>query len=93
MRRWAGGRQRPGSGYYESCHQGVVTISLIAGDGGGKWIKPIVIFLDAFGGLWELKESVQSDLRPQVTLLIRPMQQALEVAMQHYDADMQKRSS
>ncbi|KAH8507592.1 hypothetical protein H0E87_009947 [Populus deltoides] len=43
--------------------------------------------------LQELKESVQSDLRHQVTLLIRPMQQALEVAMQHYDADMQKRSS
>ncbi|XP_011007561.1 PREDICTED: probable RNA polymerase II transcription factor B subunit 1-1 isoform X1 [Populus euphratica] len=43
--------------------------------------------------LAELNESVQSDLRHQVTLLIRPMQQALEVAMQHYDADMQKRSS
>ncbi|KAL3591456.1 hypothetical protein D5086_010096 [Populus alba] len=27
MRRWAGGRQRLGSGYYESCHQGVVTKS------------------------------------------------------------------
>jgi len=51
MRRWAGGRQRPGSGYYESRHQGVVTTSLVTGDGRGKWIKPM-IFLDAFGGIW-----------------------------------------
>lgn len=43
--------------------------------------------------LQELKESVQSDLRHQVTLLLRPMQQALEAAMQHYDAELQKRSS
>ncbi|KAJ8754875.1 hypothetical protein K2173_015387 [Erythroxylum novogranatense] len=43
--------------------------------------------------LQELKESLQSDLRHQVTLLIRPMQQALEAAMQHYDADLQKRSA
>ncbi|XP_021604591.1 general transcription and DNA repair factor IIH subunit TFB1-1 isoform X2 [Manihot esculenta] len=41
--------------------------------------------------LQEMKESVQSDLRNQLTLLIRPMQQALEAAMQHYDADLQKR--
>ncbi|XP_048232194.1 general transcription and DNA repair factor IIH subunit TFB1-1 [Ricinus communis] len=43
--------------------------------------------------LQEMKESVQSDLRNQLTLLIRPMQQALEAAMQHYDADLQKRSA
>ncbi|XP_037494489.1 general transcription and DNA repair factor IIH subunit TFB1-1 isoform X5 [Jatropha curcas] len=42
--------------------------------------------------LQRMKESVQSDLRNQLTLLIRPMQQALEAAMQHYDADLQKRS-
>ncbi|KAF2290126.1 hypothetical protein GH714_002930 [Hevea brasiliensis] len=41
--------------------------------------------------LQEMKESVQSDLRNQLTLLIRPMQQALEAAMQHHDADLQKR--
>ncbi|KAJ4838255.1 hypothetical protein Tsubulata_011329 [Turnera subulata] len=43
--------------------------------------------------LQEMKESVQPDLRHQVTLLVRPMQQALDAAMQHYDADLQKRSA
>ncbi|KAB5548275.1 hypothetical protein DKX38_011681 [Salix brachista] len=49
--------------------------------------------------LQELKESVQSDLRHQVTLLVRPMQQtrpcvqAIEAAMQHHDAELQKRSA
>ncbi|CAN0921061.1 General transcription and DNA repair factor IIH subunit TFB1-1 [Linum grandiflorum] len=43
--------------------------------------------------LQKLKEAVQPDIRHQVTLLIRPMQQALEAAMQHYDADQQKRAS
>ncbi|XP_044474277.1 general transcription and DNA repair factor IIH subunit TFB1-1-like isoform X2 [Mangifera indica] len=43
--------------------------------------------------LEELKESLQSDLRHQVSLLVRPMQQALDAAIQHHDADMQKRSA
>ncbi|KAJ4725413.1 BSD transcription factor [Melia azedarach] len=43
--------------------------------------------------LEEMKESLPSDLRHQVSLLVRPMQQALDAAIQHYDADMQKRSA
>ncbi|CAI0396360.1 unnamed protein product [Linum tenue] len=43
--------------------------------------------------LQKLKETVQPDIRHQITLLIRPMQQALEAAMQHYDAEQQKRAS
>ncbi|CAI0557203.1 unnamed protein product [Linum tenue] len=43
--------------------------------------------------LQKLKEAVQPDIRHQITLLIRPMQQALEAAMQHYDAEQQKRAS
>ncbi|KAJ0103526.1 hypothetical protein Patl1_03728 [Pistacia atlantica] len=41
----------------------------------------------------ELKESLQSELRHQVSLLVRPMQQALDAAIQHHDVDMQKRSA
>ncbi|CAI9115680.1 OLC1v1016655C1 [Oldenlandia corymbosa var. corymbosa] len=43
--------------------------------------------------LQELKRTVQSDLRHQVSLLVQPMLQALEAAFAHYDADIQKRSS
>ncbi|EXB51046.1 hypothetical protein L484_023748 [Morus notabilis] len=43
--------------------------------------------------LEEIKESVQSDFRHKVSLLVRPMHQALDAAFQHYDADQQKRSS
>ncbi|KAK6934664.1 BSD domain [Dillenia turbinata] len=43
--------------------------------------------------LQEMKESIQSDFRHQVSLLVQPMQQALEAAFAHYDADMQKRSA
>ncbi|PSR95249.1 RNA polymerase II transcription factor B subunit 1-1 like [Actinidia chinensis var. chinensis] len=43
--------------------------------------------------LQEIKESVQSDFRHQVSLLVQPMLQALEAAFAHYDADMQKRSA
>ncbi|XP_031280444.1 general transcription and DNA repair factor IIH subunit TFB1-1-like isoform X1 [Pistacia vera] len=43
--------------------------------------------------LEELKESLQSELRHQVSLLVRPMQQALDAAIQHHDVDMQKRSA
>lgn len=43
--------------------------------------------------LEELKGSVPSDIRHQVSLLVRPMHQALDAAIQHYEADMQKRST
>uniref|UniRef100_A0A2N9FM47 BSD domain-containing protein n=1 Tax=Fagus sylvatica TaxID=28930 RepID=A0A2N9FM47_FAGSY len=43
--------------------------------------------------LEEIKESVPSDLRQQVFLLVRPMHQALDAAFQHYEADLQKRSA
>ncbi|KAB1215124.1 putative RNA polymerase II transcription factor B subunit 1-1 [Morella rubra] len=43
--------------------------------------------------LEEIKESVQSDLRQQVFLLVRPMHQALDAAFQHYESDLQKRSA
>ncbi|KAK4363933.1 hypothetical protein RND71_015291 [Anisodus tanguticus] len=42
--------------------------------------------------LLEIKESVQSDIRHQVSLLVQPMLQALDAAFAHYDADVQKRS-
>nr|XP_027107205.1 general transcription and DNA repair factor IIH subunit TFB1-1-like [Coffea arabica] len=43
--------------------------------------------------LQEIKESVQSDLRHQVSLLVQPMLQALDAAFAHYDADVQNRSA
>lgn len=43
--------------------------------------------------LQEIKESVQSDFRHQVSLLVQPMLQALDAAFAHYDADQQKRSA
>ncbi|KAK7847071.1 general transcription and dna repair factor iih subunit tfb1-1, partial [Quercus suber] len=43
--------------------------------------------------LEEIKESVPSDLRQQVFLLVRPMHQALDAAFQHYESDLQKRSA
>nr|XP_004248296.1 general transcription and DNA repair factor IIH subunit TFB1-1 isoform X2 [Solanum lycopersicum] len=43
--------------------------------------------------LQEIKESVQSDVRHQVSLLVQPMLQALDAAFAHYDADLQKRSA
>ncbi|GER45942.1 transcription factor-related family protein [Striga asiatica] len=43
--------------------------------------------------LQEIKESVQSDVRHQVSLLVQPMLQALDAAFAHYEADIQKRSS
>ncbi|KAF3616187.1 putative RNA polymerase II transcription factor B subunit 1-1 [Capsicum annuum] len=43
--------------------------------------------------LQEMKESVQSDMRHQVSLLVQPMLQALDAAFAHYDADVQKRSA
>ncbi|KAL3851091.1 hypothetical protein ACJIZ3_012973 [Penstemon smallii] len=43
--------------------------------------------------LQEIKESVQSDFRHQVSLLVQPMLQALDAAFAYYDADVQKRSA
>ncbi|KAF2560217.1 hypothetical protein F2Q70_00015728 [Brassica cretica] len=43
--------------------------------------------------LHAMKESVQSELRHQLSLLVRPMQQALDAAFQHYDADLQRRTA
>nr|GMC53656.1 probable RNA polymerase II transcription factor B subunit 1-1 isoform X2 [Ipomoea batatas] len=43
--------------------------------------------------LQEIKESVQSDFRHQVSLLVQPMLQALDAAFAHYEADLQKRSA
>lgn len=43
--------------------------------------------------LEEIKETVQADFRHQVSLLVRPMHQALDAAFQHHDADLQKRSA
>ncbi|KAF3453256.1 hypothetical protein FNV43_RR03696 [Rhamnella rubrinervis] len=43
--------------------------------------------------LEEIKESMQSDIRHQVSLLVRPMHQALDAAFQHYDADLHKKSA
>jgi transcription initiation factor TFIIH subunit 1 len=40
-----------------------------------------------------MKQSVQSDLRHQVSLLVRPMQQALDAAFQHYESDLQRRTA
>ncbi|XP_077237509.1 general transcription and DNA repair factor IIH subunit TFB1-1-like isoform X2 [Tasmannia lanceolata] len=40
--------------------------------------------------LQEAKESVQSDFRHQVSLLVQPMLQALDAAFAHYDAELQK---
>ncbi|CAI9118396.1 OLC1v1019961C1 [Oldenlandia corymbosa var. corymbosa] len=49
--------------------------------------------LQIYPKLQELKETVQSELRHQVSLLVQPMLQALEAAFAHYDADVQNRSS
>ncbi|KAI3688459.1 hypothetical protein L2E82_46053 [Cichorium intybus] len=43
--------------------------------------------------LQEIKESVQSDSRHQVSLLVQPMLQALDAAFAHYDVDQHKRSA
>ncbi|KAJ6795058.1 putative RNA polymerase II transcription factor B subunit 1-1 [Iris pallida] len=43
--------------------------------------------------LQEIKESVQSDFRHQVSLLVQPMLQALDAAFAHYDTEQQKLSA
>ncbi|KAF2599859.1 hypothetical protein F2Q68_00008655, partial [Brassica cretica] len=48
---------------------------------------------NSYSLLEAMKESVQSELRHQLSLLVRPMQQALDAAFQHYDADLQRRTA
>lgn len=43
--------------------------------------------------LQEIKESVQSDFRHQVSLLVQPMLQALDAAFAYYDTEQQKRTT
>ncbi|XP_057428361.1 general transcription and DNA repair factor IIH subunit TFB1-1-like isoform X2 [Lotus japonicus] len=46
-----------------------------------------------YSKLEEIKVSAQSDLRHQVSLIVHPMQQALDAALLHYDADIKKRNA
>ncbi|KAK7268655.1 hypothetical protein RIF29_21360 [Crotalaria pallida] len=46
-----------------------------------------------YSKLEEIKVSAQSDLRHQVSLVVHPMQQALDAALLHYDADVKKRNA
>ncbi|KAK7356500.1 hypothetical protein VNO80_15773 [Phaseolus coccineus] len=46
-----------------------------------------------YSKLEEIKVSAQSDLRHQVSLVVHPMQQALDAALLHYDADIRKRNA
>ncbi|CAA7015445.1 unnamed protein product [Microthlaspi erraticum] len=48
---------------------------------------------NTYSQLDAMKQSVQTDLRHQVSLLVRPMQQALDAAFQHHEADLQRRSA
>ncbi|XP_050159319.1 general transcription and DNA repair factor IIH subunit TFB1-1-like isoform X2 [Malus sylvestris] len=41
----------------------------------------------------QLEEIKESDFRHQVSLLVRPMHQALDAAFQHYESDLQKRAA
>ncbi|KAJ0242803.1 BSD domain-containing protein [Hirschfeldia incana] len=46
---------------------------------------------NSYSQLEAMKESVQTELRHQLSLLVRPMQQALDAAFQYYDTDLQRR--
>ncbi|KAI4344969.1 hypothetical protein L6164_012141 [Bauhinia variegata] len=46
-----------------------------------------------YSKLEEIKVSARSDLRHQVSLIVHPMQQALDAALLHYDADMRRRTA
>ncbi|KAK9156396.1 hypothetical protein Sjap_003876 [Stephania japonica] len=48
---------------------------------------------DIYNKLQLIKESVQSDFRHQVSLLVQPMLQALDAAFAHFDSEVQKRSA
>ena len=45
-----------------------------------------------YSKLEEIKVSAQSNLRDQVSLVVDPMQQALDAALLHYDADIRRRN-
>ncbi|KAJ7963500.1 BSD transcription factor [Quillaja saponaria] len=45
-----------------------------------------------YSKLEEIK-AARSDLRHQVSLIVHPMQQAIEAALSHYDTDMRKRAA
>ncbi|KAL2325015.1 hypothetical protein Fmac_024073 [Flemingia macrophylla] len=46
-----------------------------------------------YSKLEEIKVSAKSDLRHQVSLVVHPMQQALDAALLHYEADIRKRNT
>lgn len=46
-----------------------------------------------YSKLEEIKVSAKSDLRHQVSLVVHPMQQALDAALLHYDADITRRNA
>ncbi|KAE9612137.1 putative BSD domain, TFIIH subunit Tfb1/p62 protein [Lupinus albus] len=46
-----------------------------------------------YSKLEETKISAQSDLRHQISLVVHPMQQALDAALLHYEADIKKRNA
>ncbi|CAH8327108.1 unnamed protein product [Eruca vesicaria subsp. sativa] len=48
---------------------------------------------NSYSQLEAMKESVQTELRHQLSLLVRPMQQALDAAFQHYESDLQRRTA
>ncbi|RDX73630.1 putative RNA polymerase II transcription factor B subunit 1-1, partial [Mucuna pruriens] len=46
-----------------------------------------------YSKLEEIKVSAKSDLRHHVSLVVHPMQQALDAALLHYEADVRKRNA
>ncbi|KAK7391580.1 hypothetical protein VNO78_19997 [Psophocarpus tetragonolobus] len=46
-----------------------------------------------YSKLEEIKKSAGSDLRHHVSLVVHPMQQALDAALLHYEADIRKRNA
>ncbi|KAK4266275.1 hypothetical protein QN277_027222 [Acacia crassicarpa] len=46
-----------------------------------------------YSKLEEIKVSARSDMRHQVSLIVHPMQQVLDAALLHYDADKRKRNA
>ncbi|KAK9152344.1 hypothetical protein Syun_010653 [Stephania yunnanensis] len=65
----------------------------------GKRSKKVIVsrlkdaMADIYTKLQGIKESVQSDFRHQVSLLVQPMLQALDAAFAHFDSEAQKRSA
>ncbi|CAN8288630.1 unnamed protein product [Cochlearia groenlandica] len=46
-----------------------------------------------YSQLEAMKASMQSDLRHQISVLVRPMQQTLDAAFQHYEAELLRRTT